>query len=104
MSLSNIGFFAKPLNYNAKSGGPQKLSNINGLALAQKIHKYALALGLERAYILRMETKQMNPQELAQVAFIKQHGYSSHILPVLTGEQRIAIALEQIERAFGSKK
>lgn len=51
-----------------------------------------------------METKQMTSQELAQVAFIKQHGYSSHILPVLTGEQRIAIALEQIERAFGSKK
>lgn len=45
----------------------------------------------------------MTPQELAQVAFIKQHGYSSQLLPVLTGEQRIAIALEKIERAFGKK-
>lgn len=45
----------------------------------------------------------MNPMELAQVAFIKQHGYSSHLLPVLTEEQRIAIALEQIQSAFGKK-
>ena len=94
MSLLNTGFFAKPLNYNAKSGGPQKLSNINRLALSQKIHKYPLALGLERAYIIRMKTQQ---------EYVKAHSYHSHLKPVLTQEQAVAIALEKIERAFGKK-
>ena len=69
--------------------------------MSQKIHKYPLAKGVARAYILRMETKQMNSQELAQVAFIKQHGYSSHLLPALTEEQRIAIALEKSNSLLG---
>lgn len=63
--------------------------------LSQKIHKYPIAKPWANAYIIRMKT---------QKEHVEKHGYHNHWLPTLTKEQALAIAMDKIERAFGSKK
>lgn len=38
-----------------------------------------------------------------QQEYVEKHGYQNHWLPPLTKEQALAIAIAQIERAFGKK-